>query len=59
MGVGAGHSEGEEEEGVGKEEEQDAWKLEVPERWRDVVSKGEEPLPSERGMLEGWALVRG
>jgi len=46
--------------GVRKEEEEqeDGWKLEVPELWRDVVSKGKEPLPSERGSFEGWALVR-
>ena len=48
--------------GVVKEDSEDTeehgWRLEVPELWRDVVRKGEEPLPSERGSFEGWALVR-
>jgi len=43
--------------GVVKEDSEDTeehgWRLEVPELWRDVVRKGEEPLPSERGSFEG------
>jgi len=47
--------------GVSEEEEEgdDEWRLEVPELWREVVRKGEAPLPSERDSFEGWALVRG
>jgi len=43
--------------GVGTEDSEDTeehgWRLEVPELWQDVVRKGEEPLPSERGSFEG------
>jgi len=44
--------------GKGKEEEEDGWRLEVPELWREFVRKGETPLPSERDSFEGWVLVK-